>query len=167
MWFEDVPLNAKVTLGSYTFTEENIISFAKRYDPQPFHVDPEAAARSAYGGLIASGWHTAAVWMKLMLAHRRARIEAGAEATQANYVSPGVRELRWLKPVRPGTTLTYTNETFAKRDWKTRPQFGLVEGRNEACDERGELYYTFVNRVLIARRHSPPPALSPKGGKEN
>jgi acyl dehydratase len=119
-------LNQKVTLGSYTFTEENIIAFAKRYDPQPFHVDPEAAKRSPYGGLIASGWHTAAVWMKLVLASRRARIEAGAEQTQDNYVSPGIRELRWLKPVRPGTTLTYTKNR-SPRAWKTRPQFGLVE----------------------------------------
>ena len=152
MWFEEFPLNVKITLGSYTFTEENIIAFGKRYDPQPFHVDKEAALRSPYGGLIASGWHTAAVWMKLMLAYRRARLEAGAEQTQANFVSPGVRELRWLKPVRPGMTLTYTNEPFAKLDWPSRPQFGLIEGKNEARDEAGELYYSFINRVLIARK---------------
>jgi acyl dehydratase len=152
MWFEDIPLNVKVTLGSYTFTEDNILAFAKRYDPQPFHVDKDAALHSPYGGLIASGWHTAAVWMKLMLAYRRARIAAGAEDTQANYVSPGVREIRWLKPVRPGTTLVYTNEPFAKLEWKSRPQFGLMEGRNEARDAEGELYYSFINRVLIARK---------------
>ena len=152
MWFEEFPLNVKITLGSYTFTEENIIAFGKRYDPQPFHVDKEAALRSAYGGLIASGWHTAAVWMKLMLAYRRARIEAGAEQTQANFVSPGVRELRWLKPVRPGTTLTYSNEQFAKLDWLSRPQYGLIEGKNEARDGAGELYYSFINRVLIVRK---------------
>ena len=152
MWFEDFPLNVKITLGSYTFTEENIIAFGRRYDPQPFHVDKDAALRSPYGGLIASGWHTAAVWMKLMLAYRGARIEAGAEPTQANYVSPGVRDLRWLKPVRPGTTLTYTNKPFAKLEWKSRPQFGLIEGKNEARDEAGELYYSFINRVLIARK---------------
>jgi acyl dehydratase len=154
MWLEDVPLGVKLTLGSYTFTEENIIAFGKRYDPQPFHVDKEAALRSPYGGLIASGWHTAAVWMKLMMANRHERIAAGAAETQSNYVSPGVRELRWLKPVRPGTTLTYTNETFAKLDWPTRPQFGLLEGKNEARDEAGELYYSFINRVLIARKPS-------------
>jgi acyl dehydratase len=152
MWFEEFPLNLKITLGSYTFTEENIVAFGKRYDPQPFHVDKEAALRSPYGGLIASGWHTAAVWMKLMLAYRRDRIAAGAEQTQANYVSPGVRELRWIKPVRPETTLTYTNEPFAKLVWPTRPQFGLIEGKNEARDEAGELYYSFINRVLIARK---------------
>ena len=109
MWFEDVPLGVRTVLGSYTFTEENILAFARRYDPQPFHVDKEAAAQSIYGGLIASGWHTAAVWMKLTIAHRRAQIAAGAPAVQDNFVSPGVREIKWHKPVRPGTTLTYTN----------------------------------------------------------
>jgi acyl dehydratase len=152
MWYEDVPLNEVSVLGRYTFTEENIIAFAKAYDPQPFHIDRDAAARSPYGGIIASGWHTAAVWMKLMIAYRRAQIAAGAEATQANYVSPGVRDLRWHLPVRPGTTLIYTNQSCAKRDWPTRPQFGLVEGKNEARNEAGNLYYSFINRVLIARK---------------
>jgi len=157
MWFEDVPLGEKTILGSYTFTEENIIAFARKYDPQPFHIDRQAAARSIYGGLIASGWHTAAVWMKLMIAYRYGRVAAGEERTQANYVSPGVRDMRWLKPVKPGMTLTYTNETFAKRDWPTLPQFGLLEGKNEARDQEGTLVYSFINRVLIARR----PAGSP------
>ena len=152
MYFEDAPLHVKTVLGSYTFTEENIIAFARAYDPQAFHIDKEAAEKSPYRGLIASGWHTAAVWMKLMLEHRRRRIEAGEEKTQDNFVSPGVRDLKWLKPVRPGTTLTYTNESIAKRDWPSRPGFGLIEGINEARDENGELYYSFINRVLIARR---------------
>jgi acyl dehydratase len=153
MWFEDFPIGDKVVLGSYTFTEENILAFAKKYDPQPFHVDKAAAEKSIYGGLIASGWHTAAVWMKLMIANRRAAIAAGAESIQDNFVSPGVREIKWLKPVRPGTTLTYVNQSFAKLDWPTLPQFGLIEGRNEARDESGALYYSFINRVLIARRN--------------
>ena len=152
MWFEDAPLGEKVTLGSYMFTEENIIAFAKKYDPQPFHLDHDAAARSPYGGLIASGWHTAVVWMKLMIAYRRARVAAGDALTQANYVSPGVRAIRWLKPVRPGMTLTYTNENTAKLDWPSLPAFGLLEGSNEARTEDGTLVYTFVNRVLIARK---------------
>ena len=152
MYFDDIVLNEKAVLGSYTFTEENIIAFARVYDPQPFHIDREAAAKSIYGGIIASGWQTAAVWMKLMLAYRRARVAGGAPETQANYVSPGIRDLRWLKPVRPGMTLTYTNEAIAKRDWPSRRDFGLLEGQNEARDQAGELVYSFVNRVLIARR---------------
>jgi len=152
MWFEDVPLGVRTVLGWYTFTEENILAFARRYDPQAVHVGEEAAAQSIYGGLIASGWHTAAVWMKLTIAHRRAQIAAGAPAVQDNFVSPGVREIKWHKPVRPGTILTYTNESFAKLDWPSLPKFGLIEGMNEARDETGALYYSFINRVLIARR---------------
>ena len=152
MWFEDVPLGEKITIGSYSFTEENIIAFARKYDPQPFHLDLEAAARSPYGGLIASGWHTAVVWMKLMMADRRMRGADGEELTQANYVSPGVRDIRWLKPVRPGMILTYDHEPNAKLDWPSLPAFGLLEGHNEARIQDGTLVYSFVNRVLIARR---------------
>lgn len=155
MWFEDIPLGQKVVLGAYTFTAENIIEFARKYDPQPFHID--TAAASIYGGLIASGWHTAAVWMKLMIASRRTLADAGEQPVQDNFVSPGVREIKWLKPVRPGTTLTYTNEAVAKHDWPSLPRFGLLEGMNEARDDAGALYYTFINRVLIARR-------TPRGG---
>jgi acyl dehydratase len=152
MWFEDVLLGGKITIGSYVFTEENIVAFARKYDPQPFHLDKDAAARSPYRGLIASGWHTAAVWMKLMIAYRDGRVAAGEESTQANFVSPGVRDIRWLKPVRPGMTVTYTNEPFAKLDWPSLPQYGLIEGKNEAFDQDGTLVYSFINRVLIARR---------------
>src|SRR5256714_9609289 len=88
MWFEDVPLGEKITLGSYTFTEENIIAFAKKYDPQPFHIDKEAALRSPYGGLIASGWHTALIWMKRMIAYRHPRVAAGAGHKQPKNISP-------------------------------------------------------------------------------
>ena len=152
MWLEDIPLGNKIVLGSYSFTEENILAFARDYDPQGFHIDKDAATSSPYGGIIASGWHTAAVWMKLMIAHRYAQLAAGEEATQDNYVSPGVRDLRWLKPVRPGTTLTYTTEPVNKVDWPSRPALGLLQSRNEARDAAGELFYSFTSQVLIARR---------------
>ena len=152
IYFEDLQVGAETEFGSYQVTREEVLEFARKYDPQPFHVDKEAATRSIYGGLIASGWHTAAVRMKLTIAHRRAQIAAGAPAVQDNFVSPGVREIKWHKPVRPGTTLRYTNESFAKLDWPSLPKFGLIEGMNEARDETGALYYSFINRVLIARR---------------
>ena len=88
----------------------------------------------------------AVVWMKLMIAYRYARVAAGEELTQGNYVSPGVRDIRWLKPVRPGMTLTYTNEPSAKLDWPSLPAFGLLEGNNEARTQDGTLVYSFVNR---------------------
>jgi acyl dehydratase len=152
MWLEDIPLGRMTILGSYTFTEENIIKFAREFDPQPFHIDAEAAKQSPYGGLIASGWHTAAVWMKVMVAHRTAQIASGMEATQENYLSPGVREMKWLRPVRPGTTLTYTTEPFNKKDWPTRPALGLLLSLNEARDGDGVLYYSFISQVFIARK---------------
>ena len=152
MWLEDIPLGGRVTVGSYEFTEENIVRFARQFDPQPFHIDKDAAARSPYGGLIASGWQTAAVWMRLTIAQRKAQVAAGAPATQDNYISPGVRDLRWHKPVRPGTTLIYTTEPFNKVDWPSRPELGLLQSRNEARDEAGELYYSFISQVLITRR---------------
>jgi acyl dehydratase len=152
MWLEDIPLGRKTVLGSFEFTEDNIIAFAKLYDPQPFHIDREAAKSSLYGGLIASGWHTSAVWMKLMIAQRYAQVDAGQESTQDNYISPGVRELRWLRPVYPGATLTYTTEPFAKVDWPSRPTLGLLQSRNEARDDKDALYYSFISQVLIARR---------------
>jgi acyl dehydratase len=152
MWLEDIPLGGRVTIGSYEFTEENIVRFARQFDPQPFHIDKDAAGLSPYGGLIASGWHTAAVWMRLTIAQRKAQVAAGAPATQDNYISPGVRDLRWHKPVRPGTTLIYTTEPFNKVDWPSRPELGLLQSRNEARDEAGELYYSFISQVLITRR---------------
>ena len=152
MWFEDIPLNEKATLGSYIFTEENILAFARAYDPQPFHVDKEAAARSPYGGLIASGWHTGAVGMRLMVGHRRAEAAAGKEEVQDNYVSPGVKDIRWWRPVRPGTTLIYSIEAFNKADWPSLPRFGLLQSRNQARDEQDVLYYSYISQVLILRR---------------
>ena len=152
MWFEDIPLENTTILGSYTFTEENIIKFARTFDPQPFHIDTRAANESPYGGLIASGWHTAAVWMKVMVAHRYAQIESGMEATQENYLSPGVLEMKWLRPVRPGTTLTYTTKPFNKKDWPSRPTLGLLQSLNEARDAEDKLYYSFVSQVFIARK---------------
>lgn len=152
MYLEDIPLGGKTVLGSYTFTEDNIIKFSKQFDPQPFHIDPEAAKTGPYGGLIASGWHTCAVWMKVMVAHRYAQIASGMDDTQENYLSPGVREIKWLRPVRPGTTLTYTTEPFNRKNWPTRPELGLLQSRNEARDEQGTLYYSFISQVFIAKK---------------
>jgi acyl dehydratase len=152
MWLEDIALGDTMTLGSYSFTEENIVAFARKFDPQPFHIDRAAAEAGPYGGLIASGWHTSAVWMRLMVGHRHAEIQSGMEATQGDYLSPGVREIKWLKPVRPGTTLTYTSRPFNIVEWPTRPHQGLLQSMNEARDEAGEIYYSFISQVFISRR---------------
>ena len=148
MWFEDIEIGSRRELGEYSFSEVEMIAFARKYDPQSFHVDPEAARHSIFGGLIASGWLTVAVWMKLMIAERaRSGTGDGAPA-----VSPGFSDLRWHKPVRPGDRLVYSTEVSAKTELKSRPQFGLVWSRNEARDKDGELVMSFIGKVLLAKK---------------
>ena len=150
MWFEDIEIGTKHTLGEYRFVEDEMIAFAKKYDPQTFHVDPQAAKQSIFGGLIASGWMTVAVWMKLMTAM------VTPESADAS-VSPGFEDLRWYKPVRPGAALTYSTEVVEKRELKSRPHFGLVLNRNEARDQDGTLYMSIVTKVLRERRSASQP----------
>ena len=149
MWFEDIQVGQRRELGTYTFTEEEIIAFGKKYDPQPFHVDPEAAKLSMFGGLIASGWHTAAVWMKLSVASRREGIFGGKGRSG---VSPGFENMRWLKPVRPGMTLRYSAEIVEKVDLKSRPELGLITSLGQAHDGAGELVFSFVGKSFVNRK---------------
>ncbi len=152
-WFEDVPMNERVILGEYTFTQENIIAFATKFDPQPFHTDPEAAKHTAFKGQVASGWHTLTAWIKLMIEYREKMTHIlGEDMPNRSAVSPGLRQVRWHLPVRPNTTLIYDFTTTAKKDWPSRPQLGLVE---RACDARtadGTLYLSFINLALLKRR---------------
>jgi len=149
-YFEDVAIGVRRVAGSYTFTAEEIIRFAKRYDPQPFHTDVDAAKRGPFGGLIASGWHTVAVWMKVTVTNHA--LEGNPGGTVRAGVSPGFEDLKWLKPVRPGTTLIYSSEVIEKVDLKSRPEWGLIKSRNEARDESGELYMSFIGKGFVARR---------------
>lgn len=148
MWFEDITIGSKAVLGMHTFTQDEIIAFGKKYDPQPFHVDPMAAKRSSYGGIIASGWHTVAIWMRLMIDFQKS---LGANGMRGG-VSPGFEDLRWVKPVRPGMTLTYSTETIEKIDLKSRPELGLIKSRNEARDQHGMLYMSFIGKGFIFRK---------------
>lgn len=151
MWFEDTTIGGKRILGTHTFTQDEIIAFARKYDPQSFHLDPEAAKDSLFGGLIASGWHTAAVWMRLAIEDRKRAIAAGGGKGPAG-VSPGVEDIRWLKPVRPGDTLTFSTEVVETVDLKSRPELGLVKSLNEARGPDGELYMSFIGKGLVPRR---------------
>jgi acyl dehydratase len=152
MWWEDVELGVTTELGSYTFTEAEMIRFSRAYDPQPFHVDPEAAKASFYGGIIASGWHVCAVWMKLMIASSDARRAANPAGPQTGGVSPGFRELRWVKPTRPGMTLHYDSTTHEKVELKSRPALGLVRSLNLAVDDNGETVMSFIGQGFWPRR---------------
>jgi acyl dehydratase len=149
-YWEEVEIGQRRDLGTYTFTEEEIIRFARKYDPQPFHIDPDAAKNSIFGGIIASGWHTVAIWMKLSIAER-AR-SAGTSPLQRAGVSPGYEDMRWLKPVRPGMTLRYAAQTTGKVELQSRQDFGILLTSNEAHGENGELVFRFTGKSLVRRR---------------
>jgi acyl dehydratase len=155
-FFEDIEIGERAELGSHIFTAEDIKRFARQYDPQPFHLDEDAAARSHFGGLCASGWHTAATWMRLMVEHqvrddaaRRQRGEAVAELGP----SPGFRELKWLKPVYAGDTVSYATEIVDKRASNSRPGWGLMSIRNTGVNQDGELVISFISVAFVQRRH--------------
>jgi acyl dehydratase len=159
-WFEDVGLGTRRQLGDFLFTEAEIIRFATKFDPQYFHIDPVAALDGPYGGLIASGWHTVSIWMKLMVAswgERSAPADA-SERQPSGGPSPGFLDLRWPTPVRPGDRIVYSTEMVEKIDLKSRPGWGLVRSRNEGVNQRGELVLRFTGQALIERRspYQPP-----------
>ena len=160
-FLEDYRPGDEVALGQHTFTAEAIKAFARSYDPQPFHLDEAAAERSVYGRLCASGWHTAALWMKLMVAHElavaKAMMERGEPVAKLG-PSPGFRDMRFFKPVRPDDTLTYCYRVAGIEDWPSRPKWGLLVSHNEARNQHGELVFAFLGRVLVERRLPSVPA---------
>jgi acyl dehydratase len=143
-YWDDYEVGQKYPLGSTTFTEQEIVDFALQFDPQPFHVDAAAAKQSMYGGLIASGWHVAAKMMRLFVDNYVDRRTALG--------SPGVDELRWLKPVRPGDTLTGWVECAAKAPSKSRPNLGVIHERWSVTNQKGELVMTTKGINLVRRR---------------
>jgi acyl dehydratase len=151
-YWEDVEIGGRRELGSYTFTEGEIVAFARKYDPQIFHIDPDAAKDTMFGGLIASGWHTAAIWMKLAIAGRQRDKDSGRSGPLRSGVSPGFEDMKWLKPVRPGMTLTYSSQVTGKTELRSRPALGLVKTLNEARNESGELVMSFVGKGFVQRR---------------
>lgn len=143
-YFEDLQAGEVFHLGRIAVTEEEILAFARRYDPQPFHVDPVAAERSVYGGLIASGWHTCALFMRLLAT-------AFLNDT-ASLGSPGVDEVRWKAPVRPGETLTGRLELLEARASRSRPDRGIVRSRGTLADDHGDTVLSILATNLIGRR---------------
>ena len=133
-YFEDFQVGERIELGSRTVTEEEIIAFARQYDPQPFHISPEQAKHSFYGGLIASGWHTVSLLMRLM-------VDAMINDT-ISFGSPGVDEVRWLKPVRPNDTLQACLTIVETVPSKSRADLGILKSRSEMFNQFGELVLT-------------------------
>src|SRR5579863_9822091 len=140
-FFEDMQIGQRLELGSFAFTAENIKAFAVQFDPQRFHLDEEEGRNSLFGGLAASGWHIGSVCMKLLVADgQRQAAEAAARGEKVAVwgPSPGFRELRWIRPVLAGDTVSFASEVEALRTSSSRPQWGILEARNSGANQRGE-----------------------------
>lgn len=154
-FFEELELGQVRRLGSHLFTPDDIVRFARRFDPQPFHVDAQAAEASHFGALCASGWHTAATWMRLMVAHRTvARQRALDQGRRPAHLglSPGFKDLKWLKPVYAGDTITYRSTLVDKRISASRPGWGLVFHRNTGDNQHGTPVFEFTGAVFWERQ---------------
>lgn len=143
-YWEDFHTGDEIDLGEYEVTREEILEFARRYDPQPFHTDEEAAKESIYGGLIASGWHTCAMMMRLLC--------DAVLVDAASLGSPGVERVRWLKPVRPGDTLSARMRVLETRASRSKPDRGIIKSRWEVSNQDGETVMTMEGMGMYRRR---------------
>ena len=144
-YFEDLRVGDVIELGRRTVSQDEIIRFAREFDPQPFHTDPERARTSAFGGLVASGWHSAALYMRLLV--------DGFVSTMAESMgSPGIDKIEWLKPVRPGDTLTGRLTIMELIPSKRRADRGTIKTRGEMINQRGEVVMTIRGVGFFGRR---------------
>lgn len=153
-WLEEFTPGEIIELGHHAFTAETIVDFARDFDPQPFHLDEEAGKRSLFGGLAASGWHVACAWMALWIAHQtRAMTERTATEGAAPIPgpSPGFDDMRWLRPVLAGDTVSYRSTITSARPSASRPDWGVLTSRNEG--RIGDtLVFHFTGHVFFPRR---------------
>ena len=146
-WFEDYPVGLTAEHGAVTMTEADIVEFARQYDPQPFHVDPVGAGHGPFAGLIASGWHTAAVMMRLYADHFLSHT--------ASLGGPAVDELRWEKPVRPGDTLRLGVQVLEARPSSTRPERGILRAAVTMKNQQQDIVFRCVVTNFLLRRPEP------------
>lgn len=144
-FYEDIVVGKETTFGSYTVDKDEVIDFASKYDPQSFHIDEEAAKASVFGALCASGWHTSAMMMRMLVDYMTREGVAGMG-------SPGIDNLRWLKPVFPGDTLSVTQTTIEKRESKSRPTIGLVKDENTIINQHGEPVMKVISNYMILKK---------------
>ncbi|MEX3011982.1 MaoC family dehydratase [Hoeflea sp. TYP-13] len=145
-------IGKRVEIGSHTFTADAIVAYAQKYDPQPFHVDEEAARNSMFGGLCASGWHTTAVWMKKNLEYgemRDAELKAQGKTPPVMGPSPGLSNLKWLRPVYANDTIRFFNTVTSARQRQNNPEWGIVELFSEGYNQNGDKVVEFDNAVLV------------------
>jgi acyl dehydratase len=144
LYLEDLHVGDRFGSDTIEVTREDIIAFARDFDPQPFHLDEKAAEESVFKELVASGWHTGAMSMKLFV--------TGGLQLAGGSVGLGVDELRWPRPVRPGDTLRLETEILDMRSSKSKPDRGIIRIRNVTTNQRGEVVQTFMAFVLVRRR---------------
>jgi acyl dehydratase len=145
IWLDDLEIGTETYFGSTEVTREEVISFARRYDPQPFHLSDEAAAKTHFGRLAASGWHTCAMVMGVIARHV-------VDTEQAGLGSPGIDELRWLKPVYPGDTLHVHSKIIDVTPSRSKPQIGSFRSATTVTNQEGVAVLTFTSIVLMRRR---------------
>ncbi|WP_298020822.1 MaoC family dehydratase [uncultured Parasphingopyxis sp.] len=145
LYFEDLEPGSKQSFGSYKVTREEVIEFASKYDPQPFHLSDEAAKQTYFGRLSASGWHTGSMVMRMLVDNMENNRQAGLG-------SPGIDELRWLKPVYPGDTLRVETEIVDKTPSKSRPDMGSFRSRLTVFNQDDVAVMTMKSIGLIRRR---------------
>ena len=147
-YWEDMEVGAETTFGSYEVTREEVLEFARRYDPQPFHLSDEEAAKTHFGRIAASGWHTCAMTMAVIARYVVADEQAGLGA-------PGVDELRWLKPVYPGDTLTVRGRVVDATPSRSKPEIGSIRTQTTVTNQDDVPVMTFTSIVLMRRRPGP------------
>jgi acyl dehydratase len=162
-FFEDIEIGQRRALGSFTFTADGIKKFAGQFDPQRFHLDEEEGRKSLFGGLTASGWHVGSVCMKLLVADgQREAKEAAARGEKIPIAgpSPGFRELKWIKPVLAGDTISFFSEVESLRSSEKRPEWGILQVRNTGINQRGELVFSLLATGFVPRRRHRPGTFS-------
>lgn len=145
-YYEDLEVGSKSAFGHYEVTREEVVDFAGKYDPQPFHLDDAAAAKTHFGKLSASGWHTCAMTMAML-------VKEWSRHRVASLGSPGIDELRWLRPVYPGDTLRAENELIEKRRSASRPEMGLTKARTTVFNQNDEPVLSMISNGLVAVRN--------------
>jgi acyl dehydratase len=149
IYFEDLVLGAETDFGTYDVTREEVLEFARKYDPQPFHLSDEEAAKTHFGRLAASGWHTGAMTMAVIA-------RTVVDNQQAGLGSPGIDKLRWKKPVYPGDTLHVRGRIVDKTPSRSRPEMGSFRTETTVTNQDGDVVMTFTSIVLIRRRSAEP-----------
>ena len=154
-FYEEMVVGARREVGSYTFTTEAIKKFAALYDPQRFHLDEEEGRKSLFGGLAASGWHVGSVCMKMLVTDGQRQIKdamARGEKVAVWGPSPGFRDLRWLRPVLAGDTITFSTGIESKRVSDSRPGWGIVQAASRGVNQRGEEVYSIRATAFVPLR---------------